>query len=257
MAGVVGQLQVGNAKLCSGKISGVSGEFAVEPHRTNNRSVLIPRSMRYECFVCDGHSVIAGLSGCVANNKTVFTHESADREPDILDDKLIGHCPPIFQGCYPLEKRGGPGQARPFLKLKANYVFCLQALRPLTDLKLHSLPFIQAPVTLRLNGRVMHENVLTGLALYEAKTFACIEPLHSTLFFHLFSLFLGYLALLAQPHPQKQRGGELYQLAAPFNGSKGFYKSNKRNPLSHTFGCGTLRFLGQFRKMEYQNKRSG
>ena len=212
--------------------------------------------MGYECFVCYGHSVITGLPGCVANNKTVFTHKTANCEPDILDDKLISHWPPIFQGCHPLEKQGGPDQARPFLKLKADYVFRLQALWALTYLKLHSLPFIQAAVTLRLNGRVMHENVLTGLALNEAKTFACIEPLHSSLFFHLFSLFLGYLALLAQPQPQKQRGRELYRLAAPFNGSKGFYKSNKRNPLSHTFGCGTPRFLGQFRKMEYPNQRN-
>jgi hypothetical protein len=45
----------------------------------------------------------------------------------------------------------------------------LQALWALADLKLHSLPFVEAAVTLRLNGCVMHENILTGLALDEAK----------------------------------------------------------------------------------------
>jgi hypothetical protein len=30
----------------------------------------------------------------------------------------------------------------------------------------------------------MHENILTGLALNEAKTLARIEPLHNSLFFH-------------------------------------------------------------------------
>jgi hypothetical protein len=74
--------------------------------------------------------------------------------------------------------------ARPFLKLKAHYVFRLQALWALADLKLHSLAFVEAAVTLRLNGCVMHKNILTGLALDEAKTLTRIEPLHNSLFFH-------------------------------------------------------------------------
>jgi hypothetical protein len=74
--------------------------------------------------------------------------------------------------------------ARPFSKLEAHYVLRLQALGPFANLKLYSLALVQAAVTFSLNGRVMHENILTGLALNEAETFAGIEPLHGSLFFH-------------------------------------------------------------------------
>jgi hypothetical protein len=74
--------------------------------------------------------------------------------------------------------------ARPLLKLEAHYVFCLQALRARADLELYSLTLVQAAVTFRLNGRVMHEYILTGLALDEAETLAGIKPLYSSLFFH-------------------------------------------------------------------------
>jgi hypothetical protein len=52
------------------------------------------------------------------------------------------------------------------------------------------LALVQAAVTLRLNGRVMHKNILTGLALNEAEALASIEPLYCSLFFHEFPLLI-------------------------------------------------------------------
>jgi hypothetical protein len=72
----------------------------------------------------------------------------------------------------------------PILRLEAHYVFRLQTLWALANFEFYGLAFIQAAVTLRLNGRVMHKNILTGLALDEAKTLARIKPLHCSLFFH-------------------------------------------------------------------------
>jgi hypothetical protein len=64
----------------------------------------------------------------------------------------------------------------------------LEAFGSFADLKFHGLAFVQAAIAFRLNRGVMHENILTALALNEAEAFAGVEPLHCSLFFHLFPL---------------------------------------------------------------------
>jgi hypothetical protein len=61
-------------------------------------------------------------------------------------------------------------------------VFSLKALRSLLDLELHKLSFVERFVSIHLNGGKVNENVFPGLALDEAKSLRCIEPLHHTLF---------------------------------------------------------------------------
>lgn len=58
----------------------------------------------------------------------------------------------------------------------------LQPLGPLLHFKLNGLPLVEAFVPFRLDGREVHENVLSGLALDETITFCCVEPLDCTLF---------------------------------------------------------------------------
>jgi hypothetical protein len=72
----------------------------------------------------------------------------------------------------------------PAAKLEAYDVFRLQTLRAFADLELYGLALVQAAVTFRLNGRVVHENIFATLALNEAETLASIKPLHCSLFFH-------------------------------------------------------------------------
>jgi hypothetical protein len=81
-----------------------------------------------------------------------------------------------------MERAERPGS--PFRSLEADYVFRLQALGAFADLKLYGLTLVQAAVTFRLNGGVMHKNILTGLALNEAETLTGVEPLYCSLFFH-------------------------------------------------------------------------
>jgi hypothetical protein len=141
--------------------------------------------MGYECFVCYGHSVFAGAAGFVTNNKTVFANQRAGCKADILYDNLLSHLV-RFQSSLTAWTKAGRAETlgSSFLMLEAHYVFRLQALGAFADLKLYSLALVQAAVTFRLNGRVMHENILTGLPLNEAKTLASVEPLYGSLFFH-------------------------------------------------------------------------
>ena len=166
---------------------GAGGQFSMEPEGTNIGPVLILHSMGYEGFVGNGHGVFAGLPGFVANHEAVFASHSACGKSNILHDELIGHQPPISWGSDSLPPaKGGRARtsARPFVMLEADDVLCLQALGALADFEFHSLALIQAPVSFRLNGRVMHENILAALALNESETLAGIKPLHSSLFFH-------------------------------------------------------------------------
>jgi hypothetical protein len=52
----------------------------------------------------------------------------------------------------------------------------LETLRPLLDAKLNLLTFLQAPVTVRLDGGVMYKNIRPTLTLNETVTLARIEP---------------------------------------------------------------------------------
>jgi hypothetical protein len=67
----------------------------------------------------------------------------------------------------------------------------------------------------------MDENVLAGLALDEPKTLAGIEPLHCSLFSHLFAhFFLSYLCF-STASSRKAKVLQACELAAPSDESKG------------------------------------
>jgi hypothetical protein len=63
----------------------------------------------------------------------------------------------------------------------ANF-FGLPALLALGYFEFHALTFRQAAETIRLNGRVMHKNILSALALNKTKAFGVVKPLHCSLF---------------------------------------------------------------------------
>ena len=56
----------------------------------------------------------------------------------------------------------------------------------LLPLALCLFAFVQGPVTGRLDGAVMDENVLTAVTLDEPIAFIVVEPFHSAYFGHLF-----------------------------------------------------------------------
>ena len=68
------------------------------------------------------------------------------------------------------------------IALQNLYVFCLPALRSLYDIELYGLTFLQAAEALRLDRRVMNEDILAILARNEAIAFSVVEPLHCSLF---------------------------------------------------------------------------
>jgi hypothetical protein len=76
--------------------------------------------------------------------------------------------------------------------LEPDDVLSLQALGALLDFELDSLPFIQALVTLGLDRREVHEDVLTGRALDETITLCRVKPLDSTLLFGHLEILLMY-----------------------------------------------------------------
>jgi len=66
----------------------------------------------------------------------------------------------------------------------------LQALGAADDFELDRLAVVQRLVAIRLDRGEMDENVLSGLALDEAKAFAGVKPLDCSLFFaHFFYSF--------------------------------------------------------------------
>jgi len=65
--------------------------------------------------------------------------------------------------------------------LEAYDVLGLQTLGALLDFELNRLSFVEGLVPIGLNGRKVHENVLTGLALDESVALSRIEPLYCTL----------------------------------------------------------------------------
>ena len=107
-------------------------------------------------------------------------------------------------------KKGGPAIAGPpFSRLEASDVRSLQAFRPSGYFEFNRLAFVQRFVPLCLNGGEVDENVLTGLALDEPKSLAGIEPLHCSLFSHLFThFFFKLFALLDRLQPQSKGAGE-------------------------------------------------
>ena len=71
----------------------------------------------------------------------------------------------------------------------------LQALGAADNLKFDRLAVVQAAVPIRLNRGEMDENVLSALALDEAKALAGIEPLDRSLFFTHFSFLFSPVRL--------------------------------------------------------------
>lgn len=63
----------------------------------------------------------------------------------------------------------------------ANF-FSLQALLTLSDFEFHALTFCQTAETAGLNGGMVDENVLAGLALDKAEAFGVVKPLYCALF---------------------------------------------------------------------------
>src|SRR5437588_4147110 len=67
-------------------------------------------------------------------------------------------------------------------RLERSDVFCLEAFRPLGDVELDRLAFLQAAKSACLDGRKMHEDIVAGLAADKAKALGVIKPLHCSLF---------------------------------------------------------------------------
>src|SRR5579863_2314107 len=80
---------------------------------------------------------------------------------------------------------GAPGKA---LRIRVSElgssgnVFGLIALRPLFDLKLDHLAFVQCLVSVHLDGGEVDEHVFARLALDEPIAFGSVKPFHYTLF---------------------------------------------------------------------------
>src|SRR5215470_19930160 len=72
----------------------------------------------------------------------------------------------------------------------------LQALGAADDFELDRLAVVQRLVAIRLDRGEVDENVLSGLALDEAKALAGVKPLDCSLFFaHCFLLFSSFKAI--------------------------------------------------------------
>ena len=70
------------------------------------------------------------------------------------------------------------------MRLEADYVCGLEALRPAGHFEFNRLSFIERLVPIRLDGGKVYEDVLARLALDESITLAGVEPLDCSLFSH-------------------------------------------------------------------------
>jgi hypothetical protein len=57
----------------------------------------------------------------------------------------------------------------------------LRAFRPLHDLELHRISFLQGAVSISCDGGIVNEHIWTVIAPDEAVSFGIIEPLYSSL----------------------------------------------------------------------------
>src|SRR5207244_3092181 len=64
-------------------------------------------------------------------------------------------------------------------------VFSLQPLRALLDFKRDARAFFQGAISARCDRRKMDEDIFAILALDEAESFCCVEPLYGACFFHV------------------------------------------------------------------------
>ena len=65
------------------------------------------------------------------------------------------------------------------LQLDRSDVFCLETFRPLGDVELDCLAFLQAAKAPRLDGRKMHENIVARLTADKAEALGVVKPLGS------------------------------------------------------------------------------
>lgn len=73
----------------------------------------------------------------------------------------------------------------------------LPALGALHNVELHGLTLLQALEAIRVDGRVVHENVFAVLTRDEAEALRVVKPFHSTLF-HFVSYFLNFELRLSE-----------------------------------------------------------
>src|SRR5712692_4812054 len=95
---------------------------------------------------------------------------------------------------------GGQRSARHY-----GYIGRLQPLGTLGHLELHLGALFEAPVTVGLNGREVHEHVLPILPLDEAVAFGCVKPFHCAFFFHVLPSLL-YWQFEISDSAKKNRG---------------------------------------------------
>jgi hypothetical protein len=115
--------------------------------------------------------------------------------------------PGLLPDGYWLEESGAADSPPRPTELEAYDVLRLKAFGAFLDLKLDGLTLIQSLVAVGLNGRKVNENILAGLALNESVSLAGVEPLHSSLFFHVSrtSLFSSYLCFSFASSRHKKR----------------------------------------------------
>ena len=87
-------------------------------------------------------------------------------------------------------------EAKPY-ELERLYVRRLPALGALDDVELNGLTLLEALESVRVDGGVMHEDILAVLTRDEAEALRVIKPLNSTLF-HFESYFLNFELRLSE-----------------------------------------------------------
>src|SRR5262249_14393322 len=85
------------------------------------------------------------------------------------------------------------------------YVRRLQPLGPFGHLKFHLRAFVERSITIRLDGREVHEHVLTIFSLNETIALGCVKPLHCAFFFHVLPFPL-YCSSHSPPARQQKWG---------------------------------------------------
>jgi len=118
------------------------------------------------------------------------------------------------------------------IELEADDGFRLQALGSLFHFKFNGLAFGEGLIALRLNGAVMHEDVLAALTLDEPIALAGVKPLYRSLFFtQLLTPLNGKLfALVVASRVQKKGRRGIYP-GSLVDVSKSSHKSNKRSSI--------------------------
>jgi len=81
-------------------------------------------------------------------------------------------------------KKMAPVRPQPCEMLQFDHVLGSQPFGTLLDLELDLVAFNQRSESVRLNCRLMHENIASGIPAYKSVAFLIIEPLDDTLLSH-------------------------------------------------------------------------